>query len=312
VIEHAWAGDFAAARNAALDAATGEWILYIDADERVTEWDRARLEPQLRDPSVLGLTVQFRPQAGYTRYREYRLFRNRPDVRFRGVIHESFLPDLDRALARERGRIAQSDVALVHLGYDGDLKAKHRRNRPLLEARLAAEPDHVYSRDHLGVTLLALGDEAGAEAAFRRAALSASGRARNEPGDALPFVHLASLLLDRGRDARDVIDAGRSRFPDDHALAWLDARASLDAGDPARALPLFAALAEVDAETLCMTRAYDVSIFGANAHAAAALCLFRLGRYEESAARYRRAEALDPANAEFRVKRLLAEGSAAG
>ncbi len=275
-------------------------------------WDRPSLDAQLRDPSILGLTVQFRPQTGYTRYREYRLFRNRPDVRFRGVIHESFLPDLDQALVREGGRIAQSDVALVHLGYDGDLAAKHRRNRPLLEARLAADPDHVYSRDHLGVTLLGLGDEAGAEAAFRRAALSASGRARPEPADALPFVHLASLLLDRGRDARDVIDAGRSRFPDDHALAWLDARASLDAGDPARALPIFDALAAVDASTLCMPRAYDVSIFGANAYAAAALCLLRLGRHQESAERYRRAEALAPDNDEFRVKRLLAEARARG
>jgi hypothetical protein len=177
--------------------------------------------------------VQFQPQSSYTRYREYRLFRRRPDVRFRGVIHESLLPDLNAAVARERGRIADSDVALVHLGYDGDLTAKHRRNLPLLEARLDEEPDHVYSRDHLGVTLLALGDEAGAEVAFRRAALSASGRTAHEPGDALPFVHLASLLLDRGRDACDVIDAGRSRFPDDHALAWLDARARLQAGDAA-------------------------------------------------------------------------------
>jgi len=126
----------------------------------------------------------------------------------------------------------------------------------------------------------------------------------------LPFVHLASLLLDRGRDAHDVIDAGRSRFPDDHALAWLDARACLEAGDAARALPIFAALAEVDASTLCMARAYDVSIFGANAHAAVALCLFRLGRYDESAARFRRAEALAPDNAEIALKRRLAEARA--
>jgi tetratricopeptide (TPR) repeat protein len=256
---------------------------------------------------VLGCTVRFRPQAGYTRYREYRLFRNRPDVRFRGVIHESFLPSLNEALARERGRIGASDVALEHLGYDGDLAAKHRRNRPLLEARLADEPDHVYSRDHLGRTLLALGDEAGAEAAFRHAIASASARAVNEPGDALPFVHLASLLIERGDDAREVIDAGRERFRDDHALAWLDARARLERGEPAAALPIFAALAEVDASTLCLTRAYDASIFGANAHAAAALCAFRLGRYAESAAGYARAEALDPSNPEFRLKRQLAE-----
>ena len=252
----------------------------------------------------------FRPQTGYTRYREHRLFRNRPDVRFRGLIHETILPALHEALAREHGRVADSDAAIEHLGYDGDLAAKHRRNRPLLEARLAAEPDHIYCRDHLGLTLLGLGDEAGAEAAFRRAVATASARTTHESGDALPFVHLASFLLDRQRDARDVLDAGLVHFPDDHALAWLDARSRLESGDAAGAQPIFAALAEVDAVTLCLPRAYDASIFGANAHAAAALCAFRLGRYDESAARFARAEALAPGNPEFRLKRQLAEARA--
>ena len=49
---------------------------------------------------------------------------------------------------------------------------------------------------------------------------------------------------------------------------------------------------------------------GANAHAAAALCLFRLGRYDESAAHYRRAEALAPDNEEIVLKRQLAEARA--
>src|SRR5687767_15873054 len=31
-----WVDDFSAARNASLDACEGEWILYIDADERLS------------------------------------------------------------------------------------------------------------------------------------------------------------------------------------------------------------------------------------------------------------------------------------
>ena len=107
----------------------------------------------------------FRPQTGFTRYREHRLFRNRGDLRFRGVIHESILPALHEACTREGAHVAGSAAALDHLGYDGNLSAKHLRNRPLLEARLATEPDHVYSRDHLGLTLLGMGDDDGAEAA---------------------------------------------------------------------------------------------------------------------------------------------------
>ncbi|CAG0958017.1 SPbeta prophage-derived glycosyltransferase SunS [Burkholderiales bacterium] len=307
LIEHRWTDDFAAARNAALDAARGDWILYIDADERVAAWDRAALRPLLADPGIVACTVLFRPQSGFTRYREHRLFRRRADLRFRGVIHESIRPALHALQSRTRARIADSPAALDHLGYDGDLAAKHRRNRPLLEARLAAEPDHAYSRDHLGLALLGLGDEAGAEDAWRRAIAAVCARGWSDAGDSLPFLHLASFLLDRGRDARAILDDARRRFPDDHALAWLDARAHLESGNPEIAQPIFEALARVDVEALCMPYAYDASIFGANAHAAAGLCAFRRGRYGESADRYARAEALVPAHAEFRIKRLLAQ-----
>ncbi|MGO9882155.1 MAG: glycosyltransferase family 2 protein, partial [Solirubrobacteraceae bacterium] len=47
VIHHPWRDDFAQARNAALDAARGEWILYIDADERLSGGDRASVEQLL-------------------------------------------------------------------------------------------------------------------------------------------------------------------------------------------------------------------------------------------------------------------------
>lgn len=310
LIDHRWTADFGAARNVAIDAAHGDWILYIDADERVASWDRATLGPLLADPRAIACTVRFRPQSGYTRYREHRLFRRRPDLRFHGAIHESILPALHAIAAREGAIVADSDVAIDHLGYDGDLAAKHRRNRPMLEARLADDPGHVYSRDHLGLVLQATGDERGAEAAWRSAIASANAREAHEPGDVLPFLHLASLLVERGRDARAVLDDARSRFPGDHALAWLDARAKLESGDAAGALPIFERLGGIDADTLCGTTAWDASIFGANAHAAAGLCAFRLGRYAESADHYARAEALVPANAEFRAKRQLAEALA--
>src|SRR5690606_29929897 len=35
LLHHEWNGDFSAARNRALDAVSGDWILYIDADERL-------------------------------------------------------------------------------------------------------------------------------------------------------------------------------------------------------------------------------------------------------------------------------------
>src|ERR1700728_350580 len=43
VFEFPWCDDFAAARNESLRHATGEWVLWMDADDRVDEPNRQRL-----------------------------------------------------------------------------------------------------------------------------------------------------------------------------------------------------------------------------------------------------------------------------
>jgi tetratricopeptide (TPR) repeat protein len=310
-LQFRWIDDFSAARNAAIDAALGHWILYIDADEKVVEFDRAGVERLLADTEKAAYTVLFRPQSGYTRYREYRLFRNRPDLRFTGVMHESILPALDALRAREGLGIGSSPIGLEHYGYEGDLRHKHERNLPLLHERLRNEPLHVYSRDHLGLTLRALGEPAAAEDAWRKALDIVRGQSTRTGVDSLPFLHLAEYLLDQKRDAAPLLEEACHMFPDNHALVWLRARQLVEAKCFADAMPLFASLTDVDTESLCNgALAYDISIFGANAHAALGLCAFRLGRFAESAAHYARAEAIDSWDLEFRTKRMLAEAMA--
>jgi hypothetical protein len=84
VIENPWPG-FAVQRNTALDAATGTWILEIDADERVSPPLRTSIEALLADPppgtrmGVCALRNRFLgrplgPSAKYPAYRS-RVFR---------------------------------------------------------------------------------------------------------------------------------------------------------------------------------------------------------------------------------------------
>lgn len=84
VIENPWPG-YAAQRNLALDAAGGDWVLEIDADERISPRLRASIEELLRKPpagadmAVFALRNRFLggllgPSAKYPAYRS-RLFR---------------------------------------------------------------------------------------------------------------------------------------------------------------------------------------------------------------------------------------------
>ena len=86
VVEHPWRG-FGMQRNVAIDAAAADWILEIDADERITPRLRAEIEEFLARPPEgvdicavpcrdLFLGGRLGPSAKYPKYR-LRLFRRR-------------------------------------------------------------------------------------------------------------------------------------------------------------------------------------------------------------------------------------------
>jgi hypothetical protein len=307
VYDVVWCGDFAAARNVALDHARGRWLLYIDADERLAHGERARLDPLLRDANAVACTVRFRPQTGYTRYRECRLFRNHPGIRFRGVIHETMIPGIEDLVRREGRHIAQSDVAVDHVGYDGDQHRKHLRNLPLLRARLEAEPGHVYSWHHLGLTLAGLGDACGAEAAWRQGIAAVRRASHRKATHSLPYIDLLMWQTQQGADTAGLLSEATELFPDNHFVALMSGRTLMAAGRYEQALGVFEQLASIDAEAFCDPYlAYDARIIGLYAYEALAGCHFKLGRFAESARYYGLAQACAPQSLEYRVKQRLA------
>ena len=164
ILHMQWQDDFSAARNVGLDRLRGQWVLYIDADERVRPLARERLESRLADDRVLGLRVLLRPVLGSTPYYEYRLWRNDPRIRFRGVMHERVVDTIHVIAARDGLQVEDwPELELDHVGYEGDQLHKHVRNLPLLEQQLRLEPDNVFNWRHLYRVLSALGREAEAE-----------------------------------------------------------------------------------------------------------------------------------------------------
>lgn len=306
VFHYAWHDDFAAARNHAIDQATSDWILYIDADERARAHDRYSLADDLDDPGLCACTVRFYPRTGCTAYPEHRLFRRDPRIRFRSAIHETIMPDLHRIVAAGHGRVGSSRLTIDHLGYDGDQSRKAERNLPLLRKQLRVDPDRIYLWWHLGSVYRDLGRAADAETAWRQGVNIARSRSGRGPEIVLCFIELAKMRLDCGADALALVREARALQRDNLLLQWFEARLLAAAGQHAKALPIFERLARVDPDNLLADLSYDRRIFGAWAFAEMGHCAFRMEWYRESERWFRRAEMLEPECLEFRVKREFA------
>jgi tetratricopeptide (TPR) repeat protein len=211
VIEREWTGSFADARNASFDAATGDWILYLDADEVLVSGDAERLRDLLgrtwREAFYL-VETNFTGELGdgtAVTHNAMRLLRNRPEYRFEGRIHEQIA---HRLPSGQPERIEQSDVRVEHYGYLGvvrDEKDKSRRNIELLERqRDEAGEETGFLHFNLGSEYAALGENENALRSFERAWQLMRDRA-----DLAAFGYVPSLVsrLVRARRVTGALEA---------------------------------------------------------------------------------------------------------
>jgi tetratricopeptide (TPR) repeat protein len=307
IVHHAWCDDFAEARNVALEAARGRWILYIDADERLAPAGRDAVEALLRDAPEVSFRVLLRPDSLSTPYLEYRLWRNDPRIRFVGRIHEKVVPAIHAVSIADRRPIGDCELLLTHVGYEGDQARKHRRNLPLLRAQLAEEPDNLFNLHHLARVHRGLGEE---EEEAKRVLENAVDHARMrpyEPAGILAFTDLVRLRRDRGGDVKELLAEARGLYPTNKLLWWLQATERLESGRYVEALDILDTLLCVDLAALPLEGpAYDERIFGEFAHEARGIALFRLERYAEAAEAFAAAARLAPANVGYRAKQRVA------
>ena len=175
VIEREWTGSFAEARNASFEAATGDWLLYLDADEVLVAEDAAALRELTgrtwREAFYLVETHHTGEIGDGTAvtHNALRIFRNRPEYRFEGRIHEQVA---HRLPAGQPERIEASLVRVDHYGYLGAVRDAAREVAP--QHRAAAPPARGVEPTpflcfNLGSELAAAGDAEGACEQFERA-----------------------------------------------------------------------------------------------------------------------------------------------
>lgn len=224
-----WPGDFAAARNVALSLATGDWILVLDADERLDPDDRTRLRALVERPLAEGYLVRLinhldphdrvPPEA----HSALRLFRNRVEYRYAGSIHEQ--PSVPHPV--------RAGVRVHHWGYLPEVYArrgKAERNEALLEAALAASPQDPYLLYSLAVLYAATGRLAEA----RRVLAGLTDRV--DPSQPYhPRLLKTAALVEAGVGAPEaalaVLDEATGLYPDYTDLYHLRAGVRLAVGD---------------------------------------------------------------------------------
>jgi tetratricopeptide (TPR) repeat protein len=175
VLFHEWTGSFAEARNVSFDAATGDWLLCLDADEMLVEEDT----PLLR--SLTGRTWReafYLSETNYTgdledgtavTHNALRIFRNRPEYRFEGRLHEQIAHCLPGYLPE---RVEASGVRIEHYGYLGavrDSREKSRRNIELLRLQQKEGLSTPFLHYNLGSEYAAANEPQAALAEFERA-----------------------------------------------------------------------------------------------------------------------------------------------
>jgi tetratricopeptide (TPR) repeat protein len=307
VYEHPWTGDFAEARNEALERTACEWILYIDADERLDSVERTDVERLLADPPEVAFRILLRPESGSTPYREYRIWRHDPRIRFEGVIHEKVVPAIHRVAEQDGRSIGVADLLLTHVGYEGDQTHKHHRNLPLLRRQLEVEPDNLFNLHHLARVLEGLGEYAEAEQVLARAVALAQTTRAGDPLGSLAMAHLIRVRHFRGDDVGELLADAVQRFPENLLIAFQEGRYLVDHGRYDEALPRFERLLAVDLATLPDAGpSYTASIFDELSYEGSAVCLFHLGRYAEAAEAWGKAAEAAPDDPSYAAKRQLA------
>lgn len=163
-----WAYDFSAPRNLALSRATGDWIIFLDADEFLANGTGKNLRfaveraEEFRQQGMLVQLVNVDADAENKILGAdlvLRIFRNSRGLRYVGKIHEEIRPPLT-----EITFAPPQLLTIFHTGYSAKVnRAKAERNLKMLLAELAEtnEPQRIYG--YLAESYEALGNLVSAE-----------------------------------------------------------------------------------------------------------------------------------------------------
>ncbi|MHB1558022.1 MAG: glycosyltransferase [Isosphaeraceae bacterium] len=237
VFDFVWVDDFAAARNAALARATGDYAFWLDADDVVEPAEREKLAGllaglSLDSPPAYVVKCACDPgedgSGGETVVDHIRLFPLGQAIRWTYRVHEQILP----ALRRVGVPVKWSGVTVRHTGYSNRAvrARKLARDSRILAGELEERPGDPFVLFNLGAIAI--------ERQAWREALEYLGRslAGSAPGDSITrklyaLIARSHQMLGEPGEALAACAAGLRVDPDDAELMFREAVVRRQTGD---------------------------------------------------------------------------------
>ncbi|GAC1475895.1 MAG: glycosyltransferase family 2 protein [Isosphaeraceae bacterium] len=297
VFSFSWDDDFAAGRNAALERASGEWILWLNPDEELIPGyvEPLRALIQSRD-EVLGYLTRVRSIPRKERLDQFsevwdlRLFRKQVNFRYVGRLHPTFSSEVLRAAQANGQVVATSEIAIRHHAYQSVLdESKLRWTIRLIEKELSERPGQLHYQVELAQNLLRLRDDRGHEVMAQAIARHWPERDASEPpgSDAqilLEYALTTPPALNRSALSTDqAVNLALRWFSSSPPLLWAIADGTFRTGRYEASVVMLERLVSLGLSgTWDRSRPFDPRIVGSWALLNLGQCYRALGRIDEA------------------------------
>lgn len=243
-----WQDDFAEAKNYAIEQAKGDWIVFLDADEYMTEEDAGKLPEvfkRLGQEKYDGVTAFLHnlDENGriFSSCSHLRFFRNIPDIRYWRRIHEQLISRSGRELRIMDGT---RELSILHTGYQGAAfagKKKSNRNQKMLQKELEEHPDDPELLGYMGDEYFDVRETEEAKYWYRRAIASMPAEYREyDQRSAATFTRLLMLLTEKEdvdwAETEAVYQQAVKAFPKEADLDYIAGRCFASHGQPAEGI----------------------------------------------------------------------------